>query len=148
MILSRSRRKVSVDANVLIAAVVYRSKQMPRVLDSIRSRDELIVSNIILFQCTRQAMKSKCPLTSEEIREAILDICPDVVEIEIVPVEDLRRRYSMRDDSDLETLYSVDMTRSEILVTGDDDFFDEKNPPRGVKVRYMRPRDYLEEGDE
>ena len=148
MIRSLSRRRVSVDANVLIAAVVYRSKLMPRVLDSIKSRDELIISNIILFQCTRQALKSKCPLSADEIRRAILNICPDVVEIDIVPVEDLRLRYSMRDDSDLETLYSVDMTRSEILVTGDDDFFDEKNPPKGVKVRYMRPREYLEEGDE
>ena len=148
MIRSLSRRRVSVDANVLIAAVVYRSKLMPRVLDSIKSRDELIISNIILFQCTRQALKSKCPLSAGEIRRAILNICPDVVEIDIVPVEDLRLRYSMRDDSDLETLYSVDMTRSEILVTGDDDFFDEKNPPKGVKVRYMRPREYLEEGDE
>lgn len=145
MILSRSRRKVSVDANVLVAAVVYRSKFMPKVLDRIRSKDELIVSNIILFQCTRQALKSKCPLSSEEIRKAVLDICPDVVEIELVPVEDLRMRYSIRDESDLETLYSVDMTHSEILVTGDDDFFDEKNPPKGVKVRYMRPNEYLEE---
>ena len=148
MIRSLSRRRVSVDANVLIAAVVYRSKLMPRVLDSIKSRDELIISNIILFPCTRQALTSKCPLSADEIRRAILNICPDVVEIDIVPVEDLRLRYSMRDDSDLETLYSVDMTRSEILVTGDDDFFDEKNPPKGVKVRYMRPREYLEEGDE
>lgn len=144
----RPKRRVSVDANVLVAAVVYRSKLMPRVLNRIRERDELVVSNIILFQCTRQALKSKCPLTAEEIRSAILEICPDVVEIDIVPVEELRQRYTMRDDSDLETLYSVDLTRSDILVTGDDDFFDKMNPPRGVKVRFMRPREYLEEDDE
>ena len=143
-----TRRNVSVDANVLLAAVVYRSKYMPRVLDKIRRKDNLIVSNIILFQCTRQALKAKCPLDAEQIRRAVMEVCPDVVEIDIVPVEELRRSYSMRDDSDLETLYSVDVTKSEILVTGDDDFFDRKNPPKGVKVRFMRPREYMEEDDE
>lgn len=140
-----NRRRVSVDANVLMAAIAYRSKVAPRVLSKIKDRDKLIVSNIILFQCTRQSMKRKCPLDEDQIRKAVFEICPDVVEIDIIPLEELKKRYKMRDESDLETLYSVDMTNSEILVTGDDDFFDAKNPPQGVKVQFMRLNDYLEE---
>lgn len=50
-----NRRRVSVDANVLMAAIAYKSKVAPRVLSKIKDRDKLIVSNIILFQCTRQS---------------------------------------------------------------------------------------------
>ena len=148
MILSRSRRKVSVDANVLMAAIAYKSKVTPQVLDRIRSRDELIVSNIILLQCTRQANKKNCRLDEDAIRRAVLEICPDVVMIEVIPLEELRRRYSIRDEGDLEVLYSADATHSDILITGDKDFYDENWPPRGAKVRFMRPREYLEEDEE
>lgn len=142
------KRRVSVDANVLMAAIAYRSKVVPLVLDKIRTHDELIVSNIILFQCTRQSGKKGCNLDEESIRKAVLDICPDVAMIEILPIEELRKRYSIRDEEDLEVLYSVDATDSDILVTGDKDFYDVDRPPRGVKVRFMRPREYLDEEDE
>lgn len=144
----RPKRRVSVDANVLMAAIAYRSKVAPQVLDRIRDRDDLIVSNIILLQCTRQAGKKNCRLDEEAIRRAVLEICPDVVVIELLPLEELRKRYSIRDEGDLEVLYSADVTHSDILITGDKDFYDEDWPPKGVDVRFMRPRDYLEEDDE
>ncbi len=139
------RRKVSVDANVLLAAIVYRSKTMPILLDRINQCDTLIVSNIILFQCTRHANREECTLSEKQIRDAVLKICPDVVEIELLSVEDLRKRYSIRDESDLETLYSVDATGSDIFITGDRDFYDPNAPPQGITARIMRPRDYLKE---
>ena len=141
------RRRVSVDANVLLAAIAYRSKAMPPVLDKIKDKDELIVSNIILMQCTRHAGRKKCSLSADEIRQEVLRICPDVVEIAVVPLAKLKEKYYVRDESDLETLYSVDETRSDIFITGDTDFYDESDPPRGVKVRFMRPREYLDEDD-
>ncbi len=142
------KRKVSVDANVLMAAIAYKSKVAPLVLDKIRSRDDLIVSNIILLQCTRQAGKKNCQLDADSIRKAVLNICPEVVMIEVLPLEELHKRYSIRDEGDLEVLYSVDATHSDILITGDKDFYDKSWPPSGVKVRIMRPREYLEEEDE
>ena len=148
MILSRSKRRVSVDANVLMAAIAYRSKVAPLVLDRIRSRDNLVVSNIILLQCTRQAGKKNCCLDEDAIRRAVLEICPDVAVIEVLPLEELRRRYSIRDEGDLEVLYSADATHSEILITGDKDFFDEEWPPKGAEVCFIRPREYLEEDEE
>lgn len=141
------RRRVSVDANVLLAAIVYRSKAIPPVLDKIKSEDELVVSNIILMQCTRHAGRKKCSLSADEIRQEVLRICPDVVEIAVVPLAKLKDKYYVRDESDLETLYSVDATCSDIFITGDTDFYDELDPPRGVKVRFMRPREYLDEDD-
>jgi hypothetical protein len=35
----------------------------------------------------------------------------------------------MRDESDLEVLYSEDVLDADILVASDDDFFDTENPP-------------------
>ena len=46
-----------------------------------------------------------------------------------LPLEDSRSRYSMRDESDLEVLYSADMLGADILVASDDDFSDTENPP-------------------
>ncbi len=37
----------------------------------------------------------------------------------------------MRDESDLEVLYSEDVLDADILVASDDDFFDTENPPGG-----------------
>lgn len=107
-----------------------------------------MISNIILMQCARQADKRKCTLSREEIIEKVTELCPNVVEIDVLPLEELRKHYSMRDDSDLEILYTADVLDADIVVTGDNDFFDEKNPPKGVKVRFMRPREYLQEDDE
>lgn len=142
------RRRVSVDANLLMAAVAYKSKIMPEVIDKVRKRDTLVISNIIMFQCTRQSLKKKCNLAAEEISDAIFAMNPEVVMVDILPVEELSKRYSIRDESDLETLYSIDMSDTEIFLTGDDDFYDPIRPPTGVSVRFMRPREYLDEGDE
>ena len=141
------RRKVSVDANVLMAAIAYKSTVAPKVIDREKERDTLVISNIILFQCTRQSGKKNCGMTEEQIRDAVFAISPEIEMVDILPVSELRKRYSIRDDSDLETLYSIDVTGAEIFITGDDDFFDPIRPPAGVTVRFIRPRDYLEEDD-
>jgi hypothetical protein len=47
----------------------------------------------------------------------------------------------MRDESDLEVLYSEDVLDADILVASDDDFFDTENPP-GDSVLMMRPGEY------
>ena len=142
------RRKVSVDANLIMAAIAYKSTVAPRVFDKVRERDMLVVSNIILFQCTRQSKKKRCGLTEEEIRDAVFALSPEIEMVDILPLSELKKRYFIRDDSDLETLYSIDVTGTEIFITGDRDFFDLVRPPAGVKVRFMRPREYLDEEDD
>jgi len=71
-------------------------------------------------------------------------MCPDVVYIELIPLEQLKERYSMRDDSDLEVLYSADMTDSQIIIASDHDFHDPNNPVKGVKAKIMWPDEYLD----
>ena len=137
------RRTVVVDTGVIMAVVAYRSKSLVPVFDKARREDDLVISNIILMQCARQAGKKKCSLDRDEIIARVRELCPNVVEIAIVPLEELRRKYRMRDDSDLEVLYSADVLDADILITSDGDFFDEKRPPRGIRARIMRPLEYL-----
>lgn len=140
--------RVVVDTGIIMAVIAYRSKILVPVFDKAKRKDDLVISNIILMQYARQADKRKCTLTREEIVQKVTELCPNVVEIDVLPLEELRKHYSMRDDSDLEVLYTADVLDADIVITGDNDFFDEKNPPKGVKVRFMRPREYLQEDDE
>lgn len=135
--------RVVVDTGVIMAVVAYSSKKLLPVFDKAGKEDDLVISNIILMQCARQAEKKQCELSREEIIERVRELCPNVVEIAIVPLDELRERYFMRDDSDLEVLYSADMLNADILIASDRDFFDEKRPPKGIRARIMRPSEYL-----
>ena len=140
---ARRKDRVVVDTGVIMAVIAYRSKRLVPVFEKARSEDDLVISNIILMQCARQADKSKCSMSREEIIAKVRELCPNVVEIAINPLEELRARYSKRDDSDLEILYTADVLDADIIVTSDNDFFDERNPPRGIRAKILRPFEYL-----
>ena len=135
--------RVVVDTGVIMAVVAYRSRRLRPVFDKAKAEDDLVISNIILMQCARQADKDKCTLSKDEIIERVRELCPKVVEIAIVPLEELRERYLIRDESDLEILYSADMLNADVLITSDEDFFDPKIPPKGIRARIMWPMEYL-----
>lgn len=102
-----------------------------------------MISNIILMQCARQADKKRCALSREEIIAKVRELCPNVVEIAIMPLNDLKARYSLRDESDLEVLYSADVLDADILITSDEDFYDPDRPVKGIRAKIMRPSEYL-----
>ena len=135
--------RIVIDTNVIMAVVAYRSKTLRPDFDKARREDDLVISNIILMQCVRQADKKKCILSKEEVLEKVREICPKVVDIEILPMTELKRRYSIRDDSDLEILYSADALDADMLITNDNDFYDPDFPPKGIRARIMRPWDYM-----
>lgn len=141
--IARRKDRVVVDTGIIMAVVAYRSRSLVPVFEKARDEGDLVISNIILMQCARQADKGKCSLSREEIIAKVRELCPNVVEIAIMPLEELRNRYSMRDDSDLEILYTADALDADIIVTSDNDFFDERNPPRGTRARILRPLEYL-----
>ncbi len=146
-VLSFGKRRVSVDANIIMAVVAYNSKSLPPVFDRIRRKDTLVVTNIIMMQCLRQTRKKQCRLTEEQIRTAVLGLCPEITIVDILPLEELRKRYSIRDESDLETLHSIAASGTDVFITGDGDFRDPKRPIGGVKVVVLTPNEYLEEGE-
>ena len=137
------RRRVTVDANIIVAALIYGCADCRDVLDTVNECDQLMMTNIILFQCTRQGRKKKCPVDSEEIERRVREICPDVKYVEIIPLEQLKTRYYIRSDKDYETLYSADVTDSEILLTSDNDFYDPERPVKGIRAKILRMDDYL-----
>jgi predicted nucleic acid-binding protein len=142
--LKSRKRRVTVDTGLIVAAVIYGSAKSRELIDTVKAKDELVMTNIILLQCTRQGRKKKCPISEREIERRVREMCPDVVYIELIPLEQLKERYSMRDDSDLEVLYSADMTDSQIIIASDHDFHDPNNPVKGVKAKIMWPDEYLD----
>ena len=138
-----NKDRIVIDSGVIMAVVAYRSRRLLPVFEKAKNEDDLVISNIILMQCARQADKDKCELSRDEIITKVKELCPNVVEIAILPLEELRERYFMRDESDLEILYSADMLNADILITSDKDFFDEKRPPKGLRARIMHPMEYL-----
>lgn len=139
----RNKSKVTVDTGIIVAALIYKSSTLRNVLETVKEKDEMMLSNIILFQCKRQSKKRNCPYTSEEIEKMIRDIFPDVVRVDLVPLEVMKALYRIRDDDDLEILYSADMTDSEIILSSDRDFFDKSKPILGINAKIMNVNDYM-----
>lgn len=137
------RKKVTVDANIIVAALVYGSPKSQLLIDTVNDEDELVMTNIILMQCARQGKKKGCPLDCEEIERRVRAICKDVVMVEIIPLEKLKERYYIRDDKDYEILYSADVTESDFLVTTDKDFFDPRRPVKGLRAKILHMDEYL-----
>ena len=135
--------RIVIDSGVIMAVVAYRSRRLLPVFEKAKKEDDLVISNIILMQCARQANKEKCELSRDEIIAKVKELCPNVVEIAILPLEELKKRYSIRDDSDLEILYTADVLDADIIIASDSDFFDIRNPPKGIRARIMHPMEYL-----
>ena len=123
------RKKVTVDANIIVAALVYGSPKSQLLIDTVNDEDELVMTNIILMQCARQGKKKGCPLDCEEIERRVRAI--------------LKERYYIRDDKDYEILYSADVTESDFLVTTDKDFFDPRRPVKGLRAKILHMDEYL-----
>jgi predicted nucleic acid-binding protein len=89
--------------------------------------------------------KQRARVSGDIMWERLRELCPQIIEVKPMPsVDELQKRYKIRDVKDLKILYSVEMTDSVILVTYDDDFFDSVE---GVTARIIRPADYLYEDE-
>ena len=68
----------------------YRSKSLRPVLDKSRREDNRVISNTILIQRTRHVGRKKSELSKDEIIERVRGLRSDVVEMAVLPLEDLR----------------------------------------------------------
>jgi len=144
--MTRRKRNVTLDTNVLIAYVISKrnnSLSKKVVMKSITD-DRLMLTDIIMDECLSYARSPRAKVTTAEMKEKLKEISDHIIELKPIPsVKELAERYRIKDINDLKILYSVEMTDSVILVTYDDDF---RHGVEGIKARIMHPKKYLNEG--
>ncbi len=131
----------------MISGLLYNSLDANRVIKKSTTDDELIITNIILVECARHSKKKGVKFTEEEIIGRVKSLGEPII-LEVAPMDELKERYYIRDDDDYAILFSVDETDTEILVTGDKDYFDPRYPVKGIRARILKPKQYLEEDSE
>ncbi|MCL2712515.1 MAG: hypothetical protein FWD37_04495 [Methanomassiliicoccaceae archaeon] len=121
------KRKITIDSNVIIASVF--SKRVPdestsqRVIIKCKTCDIPILTDIIVDECLKRARKPNSKTSTQTMKEKLNNISPSIIELKPIPsVEELMKKYNIRDKRDLKILYSADKTDSVILITQDKDF--------------------------
>jgi len=141
------RRKVTLDANTIISGLrdgKNGETTTNKVLKKSVTEDELMLTNVIFIEVDRYVETRTKGDAKDKMKGKLERIAKDVIAIELPPDAELKRMYRIRDDDDYKILYSADVTGSEVLVTGDDDFHDPKTKgPENVRI--VRPREYLNE---
>jgi len=143
----RKKRNVTLDSNVLISYVISKKDDsiVKKVVTKSVTDDRLMLTDVIFDECLRHTERRKARVSKEEMSGMLKELSSEIIKITPVPSnEELAERYKIRDKKDLKILYSVEMTDSVILVTYDDDFFDNVE---GVKAEIMYPADYLREDE-
>jgi len=141
--MSLDRRKVTIDSNVIISYSIARHDETldRRAVKKCIASDTPMITNIITKECLRYALKSKGKISKSEMKRKLKEISKDIIVIDnIPPDEELEKRYKIRSKKDLKILYSADVTDSEIIISKDDDFFDDV---QGIKAKIKKPKEYL-----
>jgi len=137
------KKKVTLDTNVILSGLMFDSKTCMDAIEKSTTDDQMMMTNIIYAECLQQTKKQNSPKTEAELKEQMRQHLPDPTHIDLPPDTELKKMYTIRDDKDLKILYSAEATRSEVLVTGDKDFYESNfKGPKNVKI--LKPHDYLE----
>ncbi|MCL2607692.1 MAG: PIN domain-containing protein [Methanomassiliicoccaceae archaeon] len=149
--LRRKKRRVTVDANILIAYIVSKKEGSleRKVLIKAANDDRLLITDVIMDECINFAYKKegrKRGLTEAAIAAKIRELDLKIISIKPIPSDDELKAagYAIRDDDDLKILYSVSTINADIFVTRDDDF---KGDVRGIRAKIMDPVSYIREED-
>lgn len=123
------------DTNVLISAIVFKSKMMNKMLEIILSEHKLVLSSYVIEEL-KQVVSRKFEGKSMALDEFLTALpyefvyTPDVMDKEL---------FEIRDDKDYPVLYTAIIEDVDILITGDKDF-------AGVvieKPEILTPADFL-----
>jgi len=111
--------RVSIDTNVFISFIVFRSKQIGKMIMDINERHTIVLSSYMLNELSR-VIEDKFP----EKKQAMTDILDALsFEVEMIPQKlpkhDL---FKIRDPDDEKILYSAIAAKVDVLITGDKDF--------------------------
>jgi putative PIN family toxin of toxin-antitoxin system len=137
------KRKVTIDTNVFISGIVYGSDTAKKAMDKSVKEDDLMLTNVIYIECVKVVSRKEPSSVCREVEKQLLQLRAKPIEIYLPPHMELKRMYYIRDEDDYRILYSADATDSDLLITGDKDFYDPKL--KGSKAKIIKPKDYVNE---
>lgn len=109
-----------IDTNVLISLLVFSSKKMNRMMESIFVEHQLVLSSYVVEEL-KEVVKRKFPNKVEAVDRLLSKMnyeyvyTPDILD---------RTLFEIRDVKDYPVLYTAMMEDVDVLITGDHDFSD------------------------
>ena len=109
--------RVMLDSNVLISAVIFKTKQMNEFVERVK-KNTIVLTNIITDEAVG-VVKRKFPHKLQDFTEFLAALSFDGAYI----AENGQYDYDIRDLQDRKILHSAYSCSVDVLVTGDKDFF-------------------------
>ena len=114
--------RIMLDTNVLISAIVFKSKTMHEMLAMILNEHRLVLSSYVIDEL-KQVVSRKFEGKSSALDEFLIALPYEFVYTPDVMGKEL---FKIRDDMDYPVLYTAIIEDVDILVTGDKDFAEVK----------------------
>lgn len=113
--------RVMLDTNILISAIVFRSKIMNGIIKSLATKHSLVLCSYVVAEL-RDVVKEKFPSKVNHIEIFLINLPFEYFYTpEPIPEHHL---FEIRDKDDEAVLYSAITADVDILITGDKDFTD------------------------
>ena len=127
--------RVMVDTNVLVSALLFPSPNMNSLMYKLTTDYQLVISSFVvdeLIEVTKRKFADKASVVDKLFSQL-------PYELVYTPVEPPEGLYNIRDIKDYPVLYTAIIEDVDVLVTGDDDFFDFEIE----KPEIIKPADFL-----
>lgn len=137
------KRRVTIDTNVFISGIVYGTDTAKKAIEKSTTKDKLMLTDVIYVECVKSASKEKHGKAGRDMDKELQKLRSKLIKIDLPADVELKRIYYIRDENDYKIVYSADATKSNLLVTGDKDFFDPKL--KGPRAKIIKPVDYVKD---
>jgi len=127
-----------VDTNVLFSALLFPSPNMTSIFDEIALNHKLVICSYVLEELHRVTAE-KFPEKITNVERLLSKMSYELVYTPKIVDESL---FEIRDMDDYPVLYTAIMEDVDILITGDNDYFDEKLSVE--KPLILKPRQFKE----
>ena len=137
-------RNITMDTSVVIAFLTSKKEGgiVRKVFAKAKNQDDIQMTDIIWDEAVAFSKKLDTAFSEEQIKAFLANISETVIQLKPLPeLEELVKKYKIRDSNDLQILYSAEMTKSVILITRDKDFDDAE----GLDIELMDMVKYLYE---
>ena len=126
--------KIMVDTNIIVSAALFKGKAIAELLDYIFNNHQLVLSNTIIDE-VKEVIKYKFPSKLCEMDAFFESISFEYQHTATGNAYEI----DIRDVDDRKIIASARMAQVDILITGDNDFFDRKYD----ELEILRPIEFV-----